>query len=118
MTERTIFVLLSAAFFLVVASNALYFTGVVGNFGAGTGPVDPPNSDDELDPPDAPASRDRQDLPDAPTAVPRPSASQPEAQNATAFAIGPRDTVLAAALRIEPNWGRNPMLTPLSLIHI
>ena len=96
-------VVLAVIFVLVLAWNALYFTGVVGEFGGST--AVPPAGDDSFDVPNFRGN--------VGGAQPVPSgAPRPTARGATAPAAGPRSTITSADLAIDSGWGRNPFLTP------
>ena len=101
MDNRNVLVLLAVVFGLVVVWNILYFTGVVGNFGApAAGIGTTPAPDQGL-------------LPDVPRNNTRPQVSTRRG-NGTAGAApaAAREEVNAADIQITGNWGRNPFLTP------
>ncbi len=104
MGNRNVLVVLAVVFVLVLAWNALYFTGVVGDF-AGETSVAPLVPDDRFDQPNF---RGNVGSPQpVPSGAPR-GAPGPTAQPVT----GQRATVTSADLAINANWGRNPFLTP------
>lgn len=104
MGKRNVLVVLGVVFVLVLAWNALYFTGVVGDF-AGDGSTPPAAGDDRYDVPNFRGNVG------SPQPVPS-GAARPTAGGASAPAVRPRTTITSADLAIDSRWGRNPFLTP------
>lgn len=99
MGSRSVLMLLIVVFVGVLLYNALYFTGVVGGFDSST------SSTPRREPGFAiPGLGDR-----APR--PQPSAPRPPGQQPAAVGEARRE-VSREDLIVEPNWGRNPFLTP------
>lgn len=101
MGSRNVLTVLIVIFVAVLLYNALYFTGVVGGFGA-------PDTVGEL------PRDERFDVPglerDAPV-QPRPSGPRrPAAEPAPT--VEPRSAVAMGDLSLAADWGRNPFLTP------
>lgn len=97
--RRGLLMLLIVVFVAVLIYNGLYFTGVIGNYGATSTISDLPN-DPRFD---VPGLRN-----DGETPQPRPSARAVDNSG-----IEPaRPSVTLADLSIGSNWGRNPFLTP------
>ncbi len=100
MGSRNVLTLLIIVFVAVLLYNALYFTGVVGNFGVSTD-LGPLPQDPSLTPPgyDTPGGVSaRRPVPSAPQAQVRP--------------VEPRGEITAADLTLDSSWGRNPFFTP------
>lgn len=99
MGSRNVLTVLIIVFVAVLLYNALYFTGVVGDFGGDPAPDQLPQ-DPRLSPPGfEPGS--------SVGLRPVPSAPGPQAQTAQR-----RSQLGAADLTIGPDWGRNPFFTP------
>lgn len=101
MGNRNVRTLLVVVLVAVLLYNVLYFTGVVGSFGAGSG-IEPSPEDPRFDLPGL--NRQDQQIP-----APRPSGTR---AGAVARGSGERATIVAADLTITSEWGRNPFLTP------
>lgn len=101
MGNRNVRTLLFVVLVVVVLYNILYFTGVVGNFGARSG-VETPADDPRFNVPGF--NRENRRIP-----APQPSGSRAGAE---AQGSGGRATVVAADVAITSEWGRNPFLTP------
>lgn len=101
MGNRNVRTLLVVVLVAVLLYNVLYFTGVVGSFGAGSG-IERQPDDPRFDLPGL--NRQNQQIP-----APRPSGTR---AGAVARGSGERATIVAADLTITSEWGRNPFLTP------
>lgn len=101
MGNRNVRTLLVVVLVAVLLYNVLYFTGVVGSFGAGSG-IERQPDDPRFDLPGL-NRQDRQ--------APAPRASGTQAA-AGAQGSGGRANIVAADLTITSKWGRNPFLTP------
>jgi hypothetical protein len=91
---------LIVVFVAVLLYNALYFTGVVGDFGGDT-ELGPLPQDPSLTPP----GFEQQGA--APTQRPVPSAPRAQARP-----VERRGEITAADLTMDTSWGRNPFFTP------
>ncbi len=98
MGNRNVRTLLVVVLVAVVLYNILYFTGVVGSFGAGSG-IERLPDDPRFDIPGL--NRQNRQIP-----APRPSGTQ------AGDGSGERANIVAADLTITSEWGRNPFLTP------
>ncbi len=100
MGSRSVLMVLIIVFVAVLLYNALYFTGVVGSFGADS-ELGPLPQDPGLTPP----GFDQQGV--TPGQRPVPSAGGAQVQQ-----VERRGEIGAADLTIDSSWGRNPFFTP------
>ena len=103
MDSRNILTVLVVIFVAILLYNALYFTGIVGNFGADA-PITPLPQDPAFQ---IPGGQQTQPTPRASGAV-GPGALQQRA-------LRTRATVGASQLGFAADWGRDPFLTPREL---
>lgn len=101
MGTRNILTVLIVIFVAVLLYNALYFTGIVGDFG-GPDQLGEPPRDDRFDVPGLERNAPVQPTPSGPR---RPAAAQ-------APRVEPRSVVRVGDLSLASDWGRNPFLTP------
>lgn len=100
MGSRNVLTVLIVVFVAVLLYNALYFTGVVGNYGQ-QAPLQPLPPDERFNVPGL--NRENEPLQPRPSGVQRVDSQQ---------AVAPRAALDPADLTIGSNWGRNPFLTP------
>lgn len=101
MDSRTVLTALIVIFVAVLLYNGLYFTGVVGGFGA-PDTVGQLPQDDNLSVPGLEREAPVQPAPSGPR---RPAAEE-------APTVEPRSAVTVGELSLGADWGRNPFLTP------
>lgn len=107
MDSRNILTVLVVVFVAILLYNALYFTGMVGNFGIDS-PIEPLPQDPAFQIPGGPQAQQPQPTPRASGAVGQGGRQEPRAMRT-------RATIGASQLGFAADWGRDPFLTPREL---